>query len=795
MKGMRKIVRGSGFGGVLSYAFDRDSPEQERGRLIGGNMSGRDLLELRKEFDAVRQLRSDIEKPVWHNSLRLPAGEKISDEQWGQFANEYMQKMGFSELHQFCVIQHDEPEGQHVHVIANRIGLDGSLYLGKNENLKSTRVISELEKKYGLQITKGADLDEDGKIIMPEKSQLTKNEIEKAVRTGIESPKQRLQKLVDEAMQGNPTSVQFAERLVAAGVEVRASIANTGKMNGFSFSLDDASFQASKLGDKYKWAKLSEHVSYEQDRDSEKLKQLNPAARASADLGAVAESDRAHTASATARTNAEDAIRTLTSAGRSTNEVRSAHDSNSIGNAGEHSGEARAISAGAGSSERRDTRSPERSDRNAHSSAESRHSTDGQQAKPTTAAGAPARSNGSATEGKQKDLDSRGNDSDSGGSFERVVSLAAATQAPAPANAYGAGDSGGSAEVIDTRPSIAEHIKAKMIEWRKQHEALKAPAYRLTLTPRAEGLQPRNFGNEGHKLKGKEEKFHTPDEVEKSIPRLSRENARGYDIYVTPIDPDFHYIVVDDVTLEKAKAMKAQGYQPTLTQQSSANNQQAIFKVPKSKDFTHSTEQSFANKLVMRLNEAFGDPQFSGVVHPFRMAGFSNKKAGRENAFTKILAVGKTLCRLASEALAAIRGEHAEQQRQEHKRNVKNALDAAQTATAIQKATPKAGSAADAYSQETRRIRAYAKSKGWKEDWSRIDYRASLSLLKAGWQTGDVEAAILQVSEGLETRHRNPQDYAQRTVQQALASEDYAKHYERQRQQGGEHDGIGGMGF
>jgi hypothetical protein len=68
MKGMQKIQRGSGFRGCADYLFDHDG-----GRVIGGNMDGLTARALATEFGIARRLRPDIEKPVWHNSLRLPA--------------------------------------------------------------------------------------------------------------------------------------------------------------------------------------------------------------------------------------------------------------------------------------------------------------------------------------------------------------------------------------------------------------------------------------------------------------------------------------------------------------------------------------------------------------------------------------------------------------------------------------------------------------------------------------------------------------------------------------------------
>ncbi len=273
MKGMRKISRGSSFSGVMAYVFDGDldDPRELQGELIGGNMTGRTPQELAAEFDLSKAIRPDIKRPVWHNSLRLPINEKVDKETWSRIGERYMQKMGFSEHHQRCYMLHDDPDGQHIHIPASRIGLDGSIYLGKNENLRSTKIIAELEVEFGLKITKGPTYDDSGKVVMPEKSKVSKNEIEKALRTGTEPDRVQLQKLVDQALMYKPSATQFVERLQASGVDVIPNIATTGRLNGFTFNLvgSDAHFSGSKLGDNYKLSSLEKRgLSYDKDRES-----------------------------------------------------------------------------------------------------------------------------------------------------------------------------------------------------------------------------------------------------------------------------------------------------------------------------------------------------------------------------------------------------------------------------------------------------------------------------------------------------------------------------------------------
>ncbi|HGW1273391.1 TPA: relaxase/mobilization nuclease domain-containing protein, partial [Klebsiella pneumoniae] len=256
MKGMRKIKRGKSFAGIVQYALKPGAHHKSDPVVIGGNMLGDSALELIAEFDSSKQLRPDVQKAVWHNSLRLPDGESLTAEQWSSIADDYMERMGFRDTHLRCYVLHDD-EGQHIHIIASRIDLNGGkLYLGRNENLISTRIIGELEIAHGLTLTKTAHS------ITPKRKRISRNEQMLSERTGVPCPKKSLQQIIDKSLADTPDLLTFTKRLEEAEVSWTANIASTGKMNGFSFSYRDIAFKASQLGKSYSWANLSNRLNY-----------------------------------------------------------------------------------------------------------------------------------------------------------------------------------------------------------------------------------------------------------------------------------------------------------------------------------------------------------------------------------------------------------------------------------------------------------------------------------------------------------------------------------------------------
>ena len=262
MKGMQKIKRGKSFAGVVQYALKPGAHHKSDPIIIGGNMLGDSALELIAEFDSTTHLRQDVAKSVWHNSLRLPDSESLSNDQWVTIADDYMKRMGFSDTHLRCYVLHDD-DGQHIHIIASRIDIAvGKLYLGRNENLISTRIISELEIAHGLTVTKTASAIAPKQ---PKRKRVSRNEKMLSERTGVLSPREALQQILDKSLSDKPDLLTFTKRLEAAEVGWTANIASTGKMNGFSFSYRDIAFKASQLGKSYSWANLSNRLNYDPD--------------------------------------------------------------------------------------------------------------------------------------------------------------------------------------------------------------------------------------------------------------------------------------------------------------------------------------------------------------------------------------------------------------------------------------------------------------------------------------------------------------------------------------------------
>jgi hypothetical protein len=864
MMGMKRIKRGKNCRGAFKYVI-------KGGKLIGGNMTGVSVSELEKEFKAVQKLRPDIEKPVWHESLRLPKHESLSPEKWVVIADDFMKRMGFSD-HQRIIGLHDEPDGQHVHIVANRIGLDGSVFLGRHDSMLATTVIRQLELDYGLT-PYVPDPDK------PKRKAISAGEKGLAER-GETVMKIQLQAIIDVAAADKPAFSEFVARLEDAGATIRPS-GKTGAAQGVSFELDGVAFKGSDLGKSYAWKQLQARIDYDLERDQhviDKLRaraledeqeeggELMPAAHYPAATTTykgpqrtleltlekdgdaykwkgrdrVALIDKGDSISVLSR--ADTAIRASLqlSKDKGWKSVRATgglefqrkswligsemglviegytptqadHDElkrrleqrerlrhgqnirneNQGGSPGTRENvDSRAVGTGATNGDRPQPNS-------GRSQAVDRRSERGegaarQQLNQTVDihAAADTRSTDLA------DVRSIRSNRDSVGAVRLAATDVSDIAAPIQQDRETVGT--GRAERSDTlRPDeISREHAAKIAAWEQQSAALDAEKYRITLKPRKEKdrngrkLFDQNYGNAGKKRDreaiGVEEKFWTKEEIAQEITKLRAKNAQGYDVYVTPIGR-YHYLCVDDMSTDKEKALLAAGIEPALIQRSSDNNKQAIILIDKE---NIKGEQQLANQIVTRLNKKFGDPKFSGVVHPFRMAGFSNKKNGKNNYITTVEKFIRRTCKITSVAMQKLRDddrlEKQEADKLKKQKSIKAETDKeySRRITEIDNAQQIGGEVVvSAYRREVKKTVGLAKRNNWTLDWSRVDFSATKELIKNGYRPDLIKKAIIEASPSLADRHKDAVRYASDTVRNAAADPEVKRHLAAQTQQ------------
>jgi Relaxase/Mobilisation nuclease domain len=245
-----KITQGSNFQGCIDYLLGKDNAE-----IIGGSVFSTTALELGEEFFMAQEKNPAVSLPVFHVSISLDPQESLSKEQWAKVADRYVKKMGFSNS-QYLVVQHHDRSHQHIHILANRIDLNGKSVNDWRSKKRTEKILREIEKDYGLQVLPCSWEKAD-------RRKSTNQRYGQRV-TAVEP----LQSVIDRAIYHSATLRDFQEFMQFQGVEVRIRDGDLdlGKASGISYRWNNVCYKSSDLGSLYSAGEVIDRLSREMTR-------------------------------------------------------------------------------------------------------------------------------------------------------------------------------------------------------------------------------------------------------------------------------------------------------------------------------------------------------------------------------------------------------------------------------------------------------------------------------------------------------------------------------------------------
>lgn len=702
-----KAVKGKGFRGALEYDL-----KKEQGRVIDKNMAGENPRELATEFGEIRKLRPNLGKAVLHVSLSAAPGEKLTDEQWRKIGQRYIEGMGL-EKNQFVMTRHTDTDHEHIHILANRIRFDGGVTSDSHDYKRQEVVMREIEREYGLQQVSPS--------IEAQRKVPTKGEIERHVRTGEPSMRERLQQCCDAAAKNCRSFSEYQERLEAAGVELVPVIQLEGaKLSGLSYRLEGVMMKGSDLGKGYSPAGLAKRgVTYEQDRDF-------AAVRSSIERDAhraFGEPDRG------------------SDAGQAPERGRPGRD-------------AGATSAGVGGTDGRDAADTDRDRPQEPRSSRVVHGPVngvGESVQRSDRGGGEGRGEarpGRAADGVEALCPSGGDGVIYSNARERVLALAETAHHPEQPGR----ESGG---------RVSEARRDRSVEaLQKQINALGGTRFEV-------GIREAKTGD----MMNRE---WSRAELEQSVPWLKRMNAKGNDVYIRPAG-EHGLVLMDDLTADKIARMANDGFPSAATIETSPGNYQAWIKLsdkPLSADVRSVTARALAKRYGADMNSVDGR-------HYGRLAGFTNQKpehtrAGKQPYVLAHDCPGKAstgaprLLERVGEALD--RGEA----KKERQRRLK----------ALEMARPGHGGH-DPLREYQRQAQRLMAKYGDSTDLSRMDWMIAQDMAKSGrFTVQDIEKGIGECSPNVESRKAGHiEDYARRTAEKAWHAPETKQHRQDQAQE------------
>ena len=232
-----KIMKGSGFKGVINYILD---PKKGTELIDSSGVRTDDISHIIQSFIDQTNLNSRVSKVVGHISLSFSTQDslKLSNEFMTQAAREYMEKMGIKDT-QYIIGRHFDKDHPHVHIAFNRIDNHGKTISDKNDRFRSEKICKELTTKYDLYFASGKKKIKEHRLKEPDK---TKYEIYQALREKI--PKSRNWKSLLAHLRNEGIDVHFKYK------------GNTQEVQGIVFEKNSYHFNGSKVDRSCSYSKI-----------------------------------------------------------------------------------------------------------------------------------------------------------------------------------------------------------------------------------------------------------------------------------------------------------------------------------------------------------------------------------------------------------------------------------------------------------------------------------------------------------------------------------------------------------
>ncbi|MBV6879050.1 conjugal transfer protein MobB [Epilithonimonas ginsengisoli] len=165
-----KIGKGSNMYGAILY--NQQKVDNENGAVlllnkIPDTLDGRYSTQyFNKCFEPYLSANIKTEKTVRHISLNPDPLDKVSDEQFTDMAQEYMERMGYGNQ-PYIVFKHMDIDRTHIHFVSTCVGIDGKKISDDYDHHRSMAICRDLETKYNLNKATEQEQKQANKIFKP----------------------------------------------------------------------------------------------------------------------------------------------------------------------------------------------------------------------------------------------------------------------------------------------------------------------------------------------------------------------------------------------------------------------------------------------------------------------------------------------------------------------------------------------------------------------------------------------------------------------------------------------------
>lgn len=238
-------------GNAINYAMR----EGKMDRIVGRNMIDSDNpTDILREFEAVNQHNCRCKNKFMRYEIGIAPQDidKLKPEDMNKIARTFAHKMGLHN-HQWIACIHKDTGKPHIHLIANRIGVDGTVFDTTFMSNRSARIAEELSREMGLTIANDV--------------RKQKQHQEAYTDPTRQRTKEMLQLTAYSELRSNTTLEGFLYGIERKGVSIELAKNKQNKVYGIRFSYDGQTFKASEIGREFGYHTIAKNFSSSPEQD------------------------------------------------------------------------------------------------------------------------------------------------------------------------------------------------------------------------------------------------------------------------------------------------------------------------------------------------------------------------------------------------------------------------------------------------------------------------------------------------------------------------------------------------
>lgn len=242
-------------------------------KIVGRNMiEGDNPTDIIRDFEMINQYNQRCKNKYMRYEIGISPDDINKIEKGGmeKIAEIFTKKMGL-ENHQWIACTHKDTGKPHIHILANRIGVDRKVFDTTFMSNRSSRIAEEISKEMNFTIANSI-----------KKKRKHMEEYIDPIRREV---KEEIQTIAYKSLDESRSLDGFIYRLIKKDIDVELARNNSGKIFGVRFKYKDQVFKASDIGSQFGLNTITKNFQEETedlvndytecfDNDIEKAKQI-----------------------------------------------------------------------------------------------------------------------------------------------------------------------------------------------------------------------------------------------------------------------------------------------------------------------------------------------------------------------------------------------------------------------------------------------------------------------------------------------------------------------------------------